>query len=318
MKNLKRIFILALCIILSFCFAGCKNQNDHSSKWKKEYDLSSPDLKDAGEGKENANKDGWYLTMIDDFDGDKLSDYWDSPKDYLREKEMYWCDSCAFVEDGLLKIRAEKMENHKCGKTHSKESKTVSTAVDSNYYGGEEGKRLFEQAYGYFEVRCKIPDSDGMWCAFWLQNPNQGRIGDKGIDASEIDIFESSFYKDKTKVGSCIHYDGYAEHHHSIGAVHDVCTDTYEGFHTYAVKWTPEEYVFYFDGKPTWATDAGGVCTTPCFIRFTVQSLPEGEFGPHGQKMGEFTGGDFEIDYIKVYQNESYLDFIKSPDDFKK
>ncbi len=32
-----------------------------------------------------------------------------------------------------------------------------------------------------------------------------------------------------------------------------------EGFHEYGLLWTPEEYVFYVDGKEVWRTQAGGV-----------------------------------------------------------
>jgi hypothetical protein len=32
-----------------------------------------------------------------------------------------------------------------------------------------------------------------------------------------------------------------------------------DGFHTFALYWKAEEYVFFVDGKETWRTAAGGV-----------------------------------------------------------
>lgn len=44
-------------------------------------------------------------------------------------------------------------------------------------------------------------------------------------------------------------------------------------------------------------------------------------WGPHGQEIGQFSSDngdnkDFKIDYIKVWQNENFEQYIKDDDEF--
>ncbi|MGN1348872.1 MAG: family 16 glycosylhydrolase [Acutalibacteraceae bacterium] len=180
---------------------------------------------------------------------------------------------------------------------------------------------MFSQAFGYFECRVKLPNSDGLWSAFWLQSSNQRKIGNKGEDGTEIDIFESAFRNSKSsEMGHALLWDGYSKH----GKVEDFITpltqNLYDGYHTFALKWTPAYYVFYIDGKPTWATEGGGVSKVREFLRLTVEIDAGDGFGPHGQKIGQFDdqnpADDFLIDYVKVLQNEEYEQYIKDDDYF--
>ncbi|HRF36900.1 MAG TPA: hypothetical protein PLZ09_06325 [Clostridia bacterium] len=70
------------------------------------------------------------------------------------------------------------------------------------------------------------------------------------------------------------------------------------------------------DGEAVWATDFGGICQVPAYIMLTNEIRQKATYGPYGQKLGEFTGGTFVIDYVKVYQNTNYLSLIKSASDF--
>ena len=100
-----------------------------------------------------------------------------------------------------------------------------------------------------------------MWSAFWLQSDNVGNVGHGGKDGAEIDVYESSFIaENRTCTGSAVHVDAYdPPFYASSGAVTDVGKDLYDGeFHTYALLWTPEMYVFYVDGEETWRTDYKG------------------------------------------------------------
>ena len=88
----------------------------------------------------------------------------------------------------------------------------------------------------------------------------------------------------------------------------------YDGnFHTFSLLWTPECYVFFIDGYAIWASNAGGVCKVPEFLRFTNEIDAGDGYGPHGQKIGQFTH-DSEasmcVDYIRVYQNIGYENSI--------
>lgn len=56
------------------------------------------------------------------------------------------------------------------------------------------------------------------------------------------------------------------------------------------------------------------------FLRFTVEIDAGDGWGPHGQKIGKFNDSlpadDFMVEYIKVYQNSNYEQFVKSDDEF--
>ncbi len=308
------VAILTLSVLL-LCLSGCEYTTFKGDGWKKKYDISAPNLEDAGSDKNNANNSGWYSTMIEDFDNDSWQQLWKPVENILRNEE-YWCDKMIKQTDGKIEILAEKSNSHNCNNCGDKSNYYTSGIITAKYV---DGKRVptFSQAFGYFEAKVKFPYSDGMWSAFWLQTLSQGQIGNGGKDGAEIDIYESSFWNKKDFVGHCIHYDGYGSKHKGGQATHSTGKNLYEGYHTFGLKWTPEEYVFYVDGEAVWATDFGGICQVPAYIMLTNEIRQKAQYGPYGQKLGEFTGGTFYIDYVKVYQNTNYLPHIKSAEDFK-
>ena len=317
------LLVVTVALSMALGLAGCNTYKiDKGDEWKSKFDLTMPTLEGAGADKASANSDGWYVTLNDTFDDNKIPAHWNHAEN-VKRNEAYWCDEMISVRDGNVVIKAVEDKTHKdtckhegCG---TKSDRITSGIITCRT---EDNKRtsdmLFSQAFGYFECRVKIPNTDGMWAAFWLQTPTMGNIGNKGEDGAEIDIFESNFYRRPNHVGSCVHYDGYKKDHRSLGAVHEVPTNTYDGYHTYGLKWTPTEYVFYYDGEPTWATDYDGICKVPAFLMLTCEIRNEGISGPYGDNLGKFNGNaEFLVDYVKVYQNTSYEQYIKSPSDFE-
>ncbi len=69
------------------------------------------------------------------------------------------------------------------------------------------------------------------------------------------------------------------------------------GWHTFALHWSPDEYVFYIDGKESLRTSAGGVSQVPEFLQFTV------EFNKfHHRFIDEVEFPDrFVVDYVRIY-----------------
>ena len=76
---------------------------------------------------------------------------------------------------------------------------------------------------------------------------------------------------------------------------------------------------FYIDGEPTWASTGGGVSKVREFLRLTVEIDAGDGWGPHGQKIGQFShksSSEFMVDYVKVWQNENYEKYILDDDIF--
>jgi beta-glucanase (GH16 family) len=119
------------------------------------------------------------------------------------------------------------------------------------YSGGELDTRgKFNQQYGYFEARIKVPAGGGLHPAWWLW-PQSDRW------PPEIDIMETKG-SEPTRVYMTVHWsengivrahpeqvdfdgDHYAESYYEG-------VDFTEGFHVYAIEWTPERIVWYIDG----------------------------------------------------------------------
>ncbi|MGD8453183.1 MAG: glycoside hydrolase family 16 protein [Phycisphaerae bacterium] len=110
----------------------------------------------------------------------------------------------------------------------------------------------FEATFGYFECRYRTQTQPGHWSAFWLQSSTMGKpIGDPGAAGVEIDVIEylaTPKYRDRAL--HTIHWDGYGDAHKSKH-INQPLPGLGEGFHTFGLEWTPEEYIFYVDGRET-------------------------------------------------------------------
>lgn len=339
-KAISILLSLILMLGVSFMFSSCsKHRQDESWKEDKSYDLSVPTL----------NKDGWYLVFEDDFDGDKLNENikfgdkyrgnkeiwttsphairWKSDNDKKPQQACYWCPTMVEVKNSNLIIHSRYEDDHTCDGDCPKQGRftggieTRKIVGDNNANKGTNDEMLFSQAYGYFECKVKFPNSKGLWSAFWLQSSNMRKVGNEGKDGTEIDVFESAFINSKTsKMGHALLWDGYGKSAKSSPYITDLTQNLYDGYHTFALKWTPEYYVFYIDGKPTWATKDGDVSRVKEFLRLTVEIDAGDKWGPHGQKIGAFDdtkpNDDFMVDYVKVYQNENYEKYIQDDSEF--
>lgn len=102
----------------------------------------------------------------------------------------------------------------------------------------------FEQAYGRFETRIRLPWGQGLWPAFWMlgadieTNPWPG--------AGEIDIMEFRGQHPSTVLGT-VHGPGYSAGQ-SISKSYTLSNDRFDtGFHVFGIEWGPEYVNFYVD-----------------------------------------------------------------------
>ncbi|MDD2630508.1 MAG: glycoside hydrolase family 16 protein [Limnochordia bacterium] len=223
------------------------------------------------------HKPGWRLTFEDDFEGDRIDlTKWSYLPNWKRH-DGYWSPEEAFLDgEGHLIIQVNEREG--------------------TYYSGAVATRdRFEQAYGYYEIRCQLPKEEGFWTAFWLMTDGVQQLGNEGRDGTEIDIFESPFSKED-RIQHALHWDGYGPEHRSAGYAPYI-KGIYEGFHTFALEWNVDEYIFYVDGKETWRTSAGGVSQVPSYLKITA------EVGPWGGDIRRATlPAQLVVDYVRVYE----------------
>ncbi len=188
----------------------------------------------------------------------------------------------AFIEDGALNIRA------------SRDGKDVISA------------RMYSKkswTYGYMEASIWLPKGRGTWPAFWMMPDDFSSRGWPGC--GEIDIMEEVGYH-ANYTSSSIHCMKY---YHAIGTqkTHEQYTAGAEdGFHTYALEWTPDALYFYVDGNKhfTFNNDKTGNDDTWPFNKnfYIILNLAWG--GSWGGQQGVDESAlpcTMKVDYVRVF-----------------
>jgi beta-glucanase (GH16 family) len=105
-------------------------------------------------------------------------------------------------------------------------------------------KGKFEQAYGRFEARMRLPYGQGMWPAFWLLGENIDEV--KWPNCGEIDIMENRGQEPSITNGT-VHGPGYSGGL-AITKRYDLVNDRLDtGFHVFGIEWGPKYINFYVD-----------------------------------------------------------------------
>lgn len=220
------------------------------------------------------------MTFFDDFSGSALDATKWSYCPELRRSEGTWSNQDAFLDGkGHLLLQVRK-------------------SADEYYSGAIRTAGKFEQKYGYFEASVTLPKEPGFWGAFWLMTNGAASQGNEGKDGTEIDILEA-IGNNPNEIHHALHWD-YGKNISSEGKTIGVPFSE-DGFHQVALFWTPTEYIFYFDGKETWRTKAGGVSQVPQYIKLTTEI---------GAWAGDISASNlpafFVVDYVRVVQFPDY------------
>lgn len=145
-------------------------------------------------------------------------------------------------------------------------------------------EKTFSQTYGYFEIRAELPDSKGMFPAFWLLR--QDKVWPPELDVFEDvgtdDVFQGFGSKDAT-----------ADNRSVVSTVEGAS----KGFHTYGLLWTADTISWYIDGVQT------GSVPTPSDMHSPMYMLVNLAVGGNwaGNPDASFTTDSLKVDYIRAY-----------------
>lgn len=222
------------------------------------------------------------LVMVwnDEFNGTELdAKKWQTCPEWHRQGGSYWEDDNQRLNGGgKLKLK-------------------VTERNDSVFCGAIRTRGLFQQKYGYYEVRCKVPQIQGGWAAFWMM-PMQNKAGGWGNDGTEIDIFES-INGWNGKINHALHWDGYGSAHQKASQSTSR-PDLYDNkMHVFGMMWTPNEYIFYIDNVETWRTSAGGVSDVEQYLKLTMEVSSDTWAGNWNNQVTKPIY--WTIDYVRVY-----------------
>lgn len=233
---------------------------------------------------------GYRLVWEDQFDGTALNpDKWAIRGEGERGLGIVSKDAIQ-VADGFLTLKA-----------FERDGKTVVAAV------GTQGK--FEPRYGFFECRAQLQRGGGLWAAFWIQSPHISEGEDPAQYGAEIDIVEF-FKKLGTDIVSHNVHWAYGPHQQTTHGMQSYLPGVSEGFHTFAVEWTPDQYTFYVDGYKFYEVTTG-ISRIPEYLILSMEP-PQPE-----QIQNMKLPDEFIIDYVRVYQKPDAPADYNQPDSRK-
>jgi len=186
----------------------------------------------------------WTLVWSDEFGGSNGSAP-DSSKWPLETGGNGWGNN--ELEYYTNRSQNAQIQNGSLVITALKETYTGPDGVTRNYTSARmktSGK--FEQQYGRFEARIKIPYGQGMWPAFWMLGNNIDKAGWPAC--GEIDIMEN-IGKEPAIVHGTIHGPGYSGGA-GIGSPFSLASGRFaDDYHLYAAEWEPNVIRFYVDSN---------------------------------------------------------------------
>ncbi len=182
------------------------------------------------------------------------------------------------VEDGFLKLSA-----------FVKDNKILISAVGTQNH--------FMTKYGYFECRAQLQKSAGVWAAFWIQSTKISQGEDPAKFGAEIDILEC-FKKLGTDIVSHNVHWAYGPNQQTTRGMQSYLKGVSEGFHTFALEWTPQKYAFFVDGYKFYEVTQGiSHIEEYMILSMELPSKPE-------ELKNAISPDVFIVDYVRVYKKK--------------
>lgn len=150
----------------------------------------------------------------------------------------------------------------------------------------------FQQTYGVFEMRAKLPKGKGLWPAFWLLPADKSW-------PPEIDVMEMLGHAPNNYY-TTVHSKAAGKHSKSAIPMHEVA-DTSAAFHSYAVEWGAEEIIFYFDDKEVGRTPTPPDLHKPTYM---LINLAVGGDWPGDPDATTKFPAQMQVDWVRAWQRK--------------
>lgn len=167
-------------------------------------------------------------------------------------------------------------------------------------------KGKFEQTYGRFEARMRLPYGKGIWPAFWLlgDDSNGTQVWPQ---IGEIDIME--YVGDKpTSMFGTVHGPGYSGGE-SISKSYVLQNDRFDtGFHVFGIEWGPDYINYYVDDvlyNQITPEDVPGEWVFNRGPFYIILNLAVGGALPGSPNAETVFPQTLLVDYVRVYKNNS-------------
>ncbi len=250
----------------------------------------------------------YQLVFADEFDGDTLDrSKWDFRLNFWGAPFEAYTDAGVVVKNGCVELHRTERNGYYV----SPQLQTGANSFDAPkgkqdnpwkqndiWPLGDIEKPKFMHRYGYYECRCQFQkDPETMWSAFWTQSPSIGTTYDPAYSGVESDIMEC-FHVNNVTSGNI--YGGYGKQFAEAARIHYDLAETEDGFHTFGMLWTEDEYVFYCDGKET-ARSSSPISRVPQFVLLTTEVQGYRSSNPRRVPESGFVDDAFICDYVRVF-----------------
>lgn len=150
--------------------------------------------------------------------------------------------------------------------------------------------------YGKIEARIKLPQTKGIWPAFWMLGENITNVS--WPKCGEIDILEH--VNTETVINGTIHWDNNGHAQYGGDTPCDV-----EKYHTYGIEWDSQAIKWLLDGKKFWEANINnGINSTSEFHQpfFILLNMAIGGNWPGNPDATSIFPDTMFVDYVRVYQ----------------
>ncbi len=231
----------------------------------------------------NTTPASWALIWSDEFDGPSVDPLrWRiEDRHLIKNAELqYYAPDEVYIQNGTLVLRSRNR---------------VYSGFDSNGNWGTynytsglvESQGRFGMAYGRIEVRAKLPSTRGLWPAHWM-------LPTSGLWPPEIDIMELLGHE-PTRIYMTHHWGSWPNVQSNGGTY--VGPNYSQGFHTFAVEWSPARIDWFIDGVQRFSSSVS-IPAEPFYI--ILNTAVGGNFP--GNPDGSTVFPQYhEIDYVRVY-----------------
>ncbi|PKM78883.1 MAG: hypothetical protein CVU88_08675 [Firmicutes bacterium HGW-Firmicutes-13] len=248
---MKRIILLNVIIICFVKFTIAQCYSDFYPLWYS--DINFPCL--GGD---------YILVLEDNFNGNSLDlSKWDRSFPWGRNTKSddacYYLNENVVVENGTLKLIAKKEPGYYEVWHWDAQGNFYTTQEYFEYTSGM--IRSFQQfKYGKFEIRCRMPEGEGLWPAFWLFgcNPDQKRwneidifdqkFNDKCLDINDLSAGFMYDYNNNKRIDRVKDGDEYNEDHKM--SKNNVCD--FSDWHTFTLYFDPYDIIIEVDNGDTY------------------------------------------------------------------
>lgn len=315
-KKIGTLLTMLACLGMILTGCGTEAQTQETATPDAATESAEKTENEAEEDTSAIQLEGYNLLWHDEFEGDELNtDIW------TREvREVGWTNNelqayvdsedNVFVKDGALVLKAiETEENGKKSYTSGK--------VNS------QNKADFQ--YGKVVAAAKVPRGKGLWPAIWMMPKDESYYG-QWPKCGEIDIMEV-LGSDVTKMYATLHYGEPHGEQQAEYTIENVFEDgTFETeYHEYSVEWEPGEMRWYLDDMllltaNDWFSAVDGEDDKPYPAPFDQPFFVQMNLAVGGNWPGDpdeytnFDTAEFKIDYVRVYQKDSYDMNVTKPE----